>query len=210
MEKASRGILRLAKEFQASWVGGDISRSNQFFISIALLGEAKRPVLRTGARAGDWIYVTGKLGGSISGKHLTFTPRIQEGKFLAAHFRPTSMIDISDGFIQDLEHILSGSKAGARVDLEKIPISAAAKRKAGAYGHTPLQSALSDGEDFELLFTLPRQKGAVLEKAWRGRFSGVALTRAGEITANKGRIEWRELGKTLRKLWFQKKGFTHF
>ncbi len=204
VEKIARGILRLARFFRVAWVGGDISKASRFFISIALLGEAsaEKVVERRGARPGDLIYVTGRLGGSIQGKHLSFTPRLAEARFLVSRFRPTAMIDVSDGFIQDLGHILDASRAAARVDLDRIPISQAVRRRA-------LQSALTDGEDFELLFTISRRVGTQLEKAWKRKFPRLPLTRVGEIRRGKGAIEWRQQGKKVR-LWFRKKGFTHF
>ena len=201
-ERAAKGMLRLARRFKVAWVGGDISKSDRLFISIALLGrvEKGRAILRKGARKGDSIYVTGKLGGSIQGKHLNFTPRIREAQFLASQFRPTAMIDISDGFIQDLEHILKASSVGASIELNRIPVSAAAQKN--------LRAALTDGEDFELLFTLPAAKGKRLEAAWLRKFPRVPLTKVGEITDGRG-IHWHTKGKTV-KMWFQKKGYVHF
>ena len=210
--RVAQGILRLARQFKVSWVGGDISCSNQFFLSIALLGEGKpgKIILRKGARVGDSIYVTGKLGGSIRAKHLSFIPRIREAQFLVNRFLPTAMIDISDGFIQDLEHLLENSRVGAQIELEQIPISQAAWERARGNRRRALPSALIDGEDFELLFTLPRKKSQKLEEAWRRRFPKIPMTRVGRIvTSPLKKIEWREGGKPL-KLWFQKKGFTHF
>ena len=200
--RLSKSLVRLARKFRVSWVGGDISKSDRLFISIALLGrvEKGRAVLRKGARKGDSIYVTGSLGGSLKGKHLNFTPRVREGEFLASRFRPTAMIDISDGFIQDLEHILKASNVGASIELNRIPVSAAAQKS--------LRAALTDGEDFELLFTLAAAKGKKLETAWPQNFPRVLLTRVGEITGGRG-IHWRTKGKTV-KLWFRKKGYTHF
>ena len=168
VERAAKGILRLARQFKVQWVGGDISRAKQLFISIALIGEIKKEkvVLRKGAKAGNRIYVSGSLGGSIQGKHLFFTPRLREAQFLVRNFRPTSMIDISDGFIQDLEHLLKASGVGALIELDRIPISKAAQRPAAASRRKALQAALTDGEDFELLWTLPPHPAKRLEKIW--------------------------------------------
>lgn len=209
---AARGISRLAAEFKTAWVGGDISRSKEFFISIALLGEAKkgRAVLRSGARRGDLIYVTGALGGSIAGKHLTFTPRLREGAFLAKQFRPAAMIDISDGFVQDLGHLLKASGCGAQVQLDRLPVSDAARKLAGKSQKAALKRALTDGEDFELLFTIPAQRVKRLEKAWRRKFPGVKLTQVGQTIQKTGSVAWHLNGKKLPGLWFQKTGFRHF
>jgi thiamine-monophosphate kinase len=212
VKRAAQGMIQFARDFGVAWVGGDLSRAGRFFISIALLGETerKRAVFRRGARAGDRIYVTGELGGSMLGRHLAFIPRLREADFLARSFRPTSMIDISDGFVQDLGHLLEASRAGAQVDLEKIPVSPAARRLAGGSRRKALRSALSDGEDFELLFTVPVETGRALERIWFRRFPGVPLTAVGKIFPGAPRINWRDRGKALQKLWFRKKGFRHF
>lgn len=206
-------MIRLGRSFDTAWVGGDISRAERLFISIALLGEGeiKKIVRRKGARPGDLLYVTGKLGGSLEGRHLTFTPRLRESQFLVNRFHPRAMIDLSDGFIQDLGHLLKASRAGARIDLSKIPISEAAWRRAEGGRKRAVQSALTDGEDFELLFALPSGEGKRLEKEWRGQFGKVPLTRVGKIAASPGgRIGWHDAGKKLKQLWFDKKGFAHF
>lgn len=213
VERIAKGMIRLARRFDTAWVGGDISRANQLFISIALLGEGERGkvVQRKGARPGNLLYVTGKLGGSLAKKHLTFTPRLDEARYLAERFHPTSMIDISDGLIQDLGHLLVSSGVGVKVDLDRIPISNAAWKGARGSRRSALRQALTDGEDFELLFTLPSKEGERLEKVWSRRFRGLGLTRIGRIVVSPvKRIEWRDRGERIHKLWFQKKGFTHF
>jgi len=210
--RAAKGIARLARRFQTAWVGGDISRANRFFISIAILGEARTGsiVYRKGARSGDWIYVTGTLGGSILGRHLSFIPRVREARYLAEHFSPTAMIDLSDGFIQDLGQILGGSHVGAEIELDRIPVSRAARTLARGSNRRALESALTDGEDFELLFTIPPRHGKRLEKSWRKHFPAVRLTRVGVVRRGPGRMAWFEKGKRLEKLWFRKRGFVHF
>lgn len=140
-----KGLLKLAGNYRISLVGGDISRSKTLWASLTLLGEAPsgKWISRSGAKPGDKIYVTGKLGGSIKGKHLKFIPRVREAQVIVKKFRPTSMIDVSDGFFQDLGHILKESKVGAKIDFDEIPVTAGCS----------LNQALTDGEDFELLFT---------------------------------------------------------
>ena len=118
------------------------------------------------------------------------------------------MIDVSDGFIQDLGHLLAASRVGAKIDLECVPVSGASRRKARGRGKKALEFALSDGEDFELLFTISRERGKKLEKDWRRKFPGVPLTRVGSIISGRN-TEWFMKGKKIR-LWFRKKGFTHF
>jgi len=141
------GIKHLAGQYGINIVGGDISASKILTVNISLIGfvEKKRLVLRSGAKPGDVIFVTGGLGGSISGKHLAFDPRLKEARFLVKNFKINSMIDISDGLVQDLGHILDESKAGAVIYEDLIPINQQARG---------LQDALYSGEDFELLFTL--------------------------------------------------------
>lgn len=211
IERVAKGIVKLAKKFNVRWVGGDTTRSQKFFISISILGEQKpkRIVKRSGAKTGDWIYVTGELGGSILGKHLNFAPRIREGIFLAEKFSPSAMIDVSDGLIQDLEHILSSSKKGARVELSKIPVSRASRRKSRGNSLKAMEFSLTDGEDFELLFTISKKQAKTLERAWKNRFPGVRLTCIGQIRPPGGELEWYQKGKRAR-LWFRKKGFKHF
>ncbi|MBU4346371.1 MAG: thiamine-phosphate kinase [Candidatus Omnitrophica bacterium] len=147
IDKISQGIFNLAKRYNINIVGGDISRAKQLMIDISMLGavEKKYLALRSGAKKGDIIFVTGKLGGSILRKHLEFTPRLKEARFLVKNFRVHSMIDISDSLTQDLGQILKASKVGAIIYEGLIPLSKDA---------LSLADALYTGEDFELLFTL--------------------------------------------------------
>ena len=232
IEGVARGIIRLARKFRVAWVGGDLSGSKQLVISIALLGEpfSGKGILRSGARPGDPVFVTGTLGGSIRRKHLSFTPRLREAEFLAKRFRPSALIDISDGFIQDLGHLLTASRVGARINLDAIPISPTVLRMASSSLLSPqrgerervprvrvrgdvrksLYHALTDGEDFELLGTISKIKWCRLEKAWKRRFPTVRLSRVGEITGKSSGVEWQTGKRSFKKLWFRKKGFAHF
>jgi thiamine-monophosphate kinase len=148
-EKIFAGANDIAQEFGVNLVGGDLSASPGITIDVSMLGivEKKNLVLRKGAKAGDIIFVTGPLGGSIRGKHLKFIPRVKEARFLAKNFHLTSMIDISDGLVQDLGHILKVNNAGAALYSWLIPKSLKARS---------LDEALYMGEDFELLFTVSR------------------------------------------------------
>ncbi|MBI4387821.1 MAG: thiamine-monophosphate kinase, partial [Candidatus Omnitrophica bacterium] len=163
-----KGLLTLAKKFRVSVVGGDLSRGPAWMISVALFGRVThgRPVLRSGAKPGDIICVTGALGGAILKKHLHFEPRVHEGKFLARE-GVRAMIDVSDGLIQDLEHILWASKVGAKLSLDQIPISKDAWKLAKQNRKRALTRALSDGEDFELLCTVPPAVWKKLERNWK-------------------------------------------
>lgn len=157
------GMKQLADEFGVAIVGGDTNTwAGELVISITLLGEAtlRGPVRRSGAKPGDWIFVTGPLGGSIGGHHLDFTPRVREALALHQQVDLHAMIDISDGFARDLHHICAESGCGAVVFADKIPISDAATGLSD--GKTALDHALGDGEDFELLFTVSCDDGQKL------------------------------------------------
>ena len=156
----------------------------------ALLGTVAKDqcVLRSGANAGDAIFVTGQLGGSRSGKHLDFEPRLAEARWLAQHFGLHAMLDISDGLAGDLRHILKASRVGAELLASAIPISREARRaaKAESGAKTPLLAALTDGEDFELLFTVASREAVPLLDAWKKEFPKLALSCIGKITASEG------------------------
>ena len=173
------GIKKIAQQFKVNIVGGDTIKSPKLIINIALLGKVlkKKLVLRSGARKGDVILVTGSLGGAILDKHLIFIPRLKEAQHLVNNFNIHSMIDISDGLVLDLSRILKQSKKGAKVYLEKIPISVVAKKEKDS-----LKKALYDGEDFELLFTAA--KGTAKKIA-----SEKLACIIGEITAQENVLE---------------------
>lgn len=142
-----RGIRRLAGIFDVNIVGGDISRSDRIVIDISLIGEVEKKslVTRRGARNGDMIFVTGRIGGSHRRRHLEFMPRVKEARSLVGSFKLHSMIDISDGLLLDLGRVLASSGVGARIYKRAIPISG----DAGSF-----DKAVRQGEDFELLFTM--------------------------------------------------------
>jgi thiamine-monophosphate kinase len=200
-ESFFRGFLELADEFGVILAGGDTNTWDQPLVaSVTLLGHpaGKSPIPRSGAQPGDWILVTGELGGSIHGHHLTFTPRIREAQQLVSLVPVHAMIDISDGLAADLHHVLSASSVGAVIDARQIPLrdlsggrplpehaDPSRERERPASGPRPgidLQHALSDGEDFELLFTVSPKDGALLERDWPGP---TRLTRIGEITRDR-------------------------
>jgi len=151
-EELYRGLREVADEFQTALAGGDTnSWDGPLTISVTLLGEAtpRGPVRRSGAKPGDWLLVTGPLGGSMRGKHLTFTPRIREALQLHELADLHALIDISDGLAADLAHICEESRCGALLRAESIPISDDARQMNDA--RSPLDHALGDGEDFELI-----------------------------------------------------------
>jgi thiamine-monophosphate kinase len=154
------GLSALADEFDVALAGGDTNTwDGPLVISITVLGEptGSGPVLRSGARPGDWIMATGRFGGSLAGHHLDFTPRVHEAQTLHQAVALHSMIDVSDGLAADLLHILEESRVGALLEESAIPISAAAA--VADDGRSPLDHALGDGEDFELLFTVSAEDG---------------------------------------------------
>lgn len=197
VEQICKGIVALAKRFGINLVGGDISRARQIIVNAAILGsvEKKYLVLRSGAEKGDIIFVTGRLGGSILGKHLKFMPRLKEARFLVKNFKVNSMIDISDGLILDLSHILEESSAGAVIYENLIPL---AKEARG------LKEALYMGEDFELLFTLSNQEAKkIMAKRLLSCFRPI-----GEIVDKKYGL--RLIDKRNKEKVIKPKGFQHF
>lgn len=184
------GLADLAAEFDVALVGGDTNVwDGPLVVSVTVLGRspASGPVLRSGARAGDAILVTGDLGGSLAGHHLDFTPRVRESRLIGDLVELHSMIDVSDGLAADLHHILEESGVGANIEAAAVPISPAAITAAASANasdaRSPLDRALSDGEDFELLFTLSNDDAARLLNAPP---CATPITRIGEIIVEPG------------------------
>jgi thiamine-monophosphate kinase len=164
-EELYRGLQSQAAEFDVAIVGGDTnSWEGELVISVTLLGEAtgRGAVLRSGARCGDWIFVTGPLGGSILGRHLEPRPRVREAQMLHQLVEIHAMIDISDGLSADLHHILTESECGAELDARQIPIHPDAETLSAQTGRPGVEHALTDGEDFELIFAVSPEDGAKL------------------------------------------------
>jgi thiamine-monophosphate kinase len=155
-EALYQGMCDVADRFQTAVAGGDTnSWDGGLVVSVTVVGQSstRGAVLRTGARPGDWLFVSGPLGGSIRGKHLNFTPRINEALRLHEIADLHAMIDISDGLGADLGKLCAESRCGAVVRADDVPISIAA-REMGTASASPLDHALGDGEDFELLFAV--------------------------------------------------------
>lgn len=153
-----RGLEAAARRYGVLLVGGETTRAAQLFLNVALLGECPDgpPLLRSGARAGDLLFVTGRLGATQARKHLVFEPRLAEGRWLARQRIATAMMDLSDGLGADLPRLAAASKLGYDLDQQAIP------RRAGA----TLAAALDDGEDYELLFTVAPGRVEWLKKKW--------------------------------------------
>jgi thiamine-monophosphate kinase len=151
------GMARIADEFGCAVAGGDTnSWAGPLVIDVAMVAEpiaVRGPVRRSDARVGDTIYVSGQLGGSLAGKHLTFTPRLELADRLAQQPGLHAMMDISDGLSMDLWRLCRASNCHAELDVDAVmeTVSDAARQQAGADGRSPLEHALHDGEDFELL-----------------------------------------------------------
>ncbi|HNV86135.1 MAG TPA: thiamine-phosphate kinase [Candidatus Omnitrophota bacterium] len=209
VEEFYAGVKKLSRRFNMKIVGGDFSRSKVFFASCALIGavEKKYAVFRKNARTGDFIFVTGTLGGSILGRHFCFAPRIREARFLVRKFRPHAMIDVSDGLTRDLGHLLDESGKSAVLYADRIPVSEAAKVLARKTGKKPLEHALGDGEDFELLFTVSPGDGKKLMAL--KKVAGTAVHFIGRVRKGKG-LFIQSSEKSLERKRIPCKGFSHF
>lgn len=175
MTQLYQGLQRAADRFGVVVVGGETSGTpGPTVISVSALGsvEKARCVRRNGGRAGDALFVTGKLGGSGQGRHLNFVPRIAEARWLSAHFRLHAMMDLSDGLGADLPRLAEASGVGFEIDEAALP-----RHRSCSIGQ-----ALNDGEDYELLFAISPNDGARLEKKWRRKFPRLPLTRIGRFT----------------------------
>lgn len=176
IEEVYRGIGDCLGKFGGLLAGGETSgvpQGSAAVISIAATGSVPRDhlVLRSTARPDESILVTGRLGGSLAGKHLDFNPRVTEAEWLVHHFKPTAMMDLSDGLAKDLPRLAAASGIGFRIDESTLPLTPGADAKA----------ALGDGEDFELLFTLPTEQVSALLAQWP--FTDVPLTPIGTTTS---------------------------
>jgi len=204
LKQLHSGIISAGERFGCALVGGDITRwkgENPFAISVAMLSKqsGNEPVRRSGAKVGDSICVTGSLGGAGCGKHLAFEPRVKEAIKIAQMVTVNSMIDVSDGLSSDLNRICWQSQVGAIIDAVRIPISDQARTS-----EEPLSSALNDGEDFELLFTLSQGQCEKLLSDWD---EPIPITRIGEITDTK-RMQIKMPDGQVAGL--EPKGYDHF
>jgi len=192
VKKLYRGLRRAAARFDVSVVGGETSATRgPAAISVSVTGyvEKDRWISRSGGKKGDDLFVTGRLGGSLRGKHLRFVPRITESRWLAKNFRVHAMMDLSDGLGADLPRLAKASKLGFKIDMEKLPLSPGAK----------IENAISDGEDYELLFAIPPRNRESLQREWKQKFPKLRLTRIGSLN-RKSQIENRKLPR----------GYVHF
>jgi thiamine-monophosphate kinase len=183
------GILPLAEKYNVAIAGGDTNTwDGPLVITATLLGKLtpRGPLRRSGARPGDRIVVTGAFGGSILGRHCDFEPRVIEAAILSKLYGIHVGMDVSDGLALDLSRLAAESNVGAIIDTERVPIHEDARRLSDRDGRSPLEHALGDGEDFELLVAAePKLTKFMLEEQARCA-DPVQLTDVGEFTAEPG------------------------
>ncbi len=176
VEELYRGIGDCLLRYGGVLAGGEtcaLPPLSAAVISIAATGRVLRAhlTLRSTAKPGDALLVTGSLGGSSRGKHLTFSPRIEETSWLVSNFKPSAMMDLSDGMARDLPRLAAASGCGYILDMGALPVTP---------GCT-VAEALGEGEDFEILLALEEAGVAGLVAAWGKVFPGLALTRVGRL-----------------------------
>jgi thiamine-monophosphate kinase len=181
VEGLYRGMNKCAQQYECAIVGGETSSlpvGAPVVISVAATGFAKRSQLtmRSAGQRGDLLFVTGRLGGSRKGRHLTFTPRLVEARWLTEKFRVHAMMDLSDGLAMDLPRLAEASGCGFRFDRESVP------RTRGV----TVAQAIGDGEDYELLFALSPRSAKRLQAEWARQFSSLRLTCIGSLTDCEG------------------------
>lgn len=230
LEDFYKGVRALARRYDVAIIGGDTSRTPELVVVDSIvLGEVRRgrALLRSGARAGDQIFVTGALGGAAAGlkvleshavslsalkltraerrlvaRQLKPEPRVEWGMLLGEKRLATAMIDLSDGLSSDLAHLCRESRVGADVDAARLPFDASLKSACVA-GYDVLSLALDGGEDFELLFTVRARDIAKLPR----EVGGIHVTHIGEITDKRGKVRLLQGGRA-RAL--KPRGFEHF
>jgi thiamine-monophosphate kinase len=225
------GLLGLAASHGVALVGGDTSASpGGWTVNVTLLGEAThRPLSRAGARPGDVVAVTGAVGASAAGlallsrdplspapgenwieavtaAHLRPRPRVAEGQWLGASGAVTAMIDLSDGLVTDLGHLTEESGVGARIDLDRLPLSDATRRAGQVLGRDPLAWATGGGEDYELLLTCPSDAFARLARGL-AEATGTPLRAIGEVVTAEAGVRYRDARGAAVPL---APGFEHF
>lgn len=170
-----RGLRRAAKLFEASIVGGETSSTpGPIAVSTSVVGfvERNRRVSRRGGKAGDDLFVTGRLGGAVKQKHLQFIPRVVESRWLTKNFSIHAMMDLSDGLGTDLPRLARASKVGFKIEMEKLPLTRGVK----------INDAISEGEDYELLFAISPRERDRLAREWRKKFPRLPITRIGSLS----------------------------
>ena len=233
VDEIYRGMLTLARRHRVALIGGDTSASPKgMLIAVTVLGEVEpgRAVTRSGARAGDRVYVTGTLGDSCAGleilkrrknrkrlqppagesylirRHFFPAPRVVFGRFLGRRGWATAMIDLSDGLASDLRHLCEAGQVGARLESDRLPLSAPLAAYARRRGRSAPDYALRGGEDFELLFTVREKNAAAVEAA--AKRMALSVTSIGAIVPSRRGIT--VIGKGGREVPLTLKGYEHF
>lgn len=224
VERFYRGIEEAAETYRCPLVGGDTSSGPRVLLAVTVLGKAPRgdAVLRSTARPGQDLYVSGRTGESAVGlllleagrgkeagvlatRHRRPEPRLGLGRLLSGRRLATAMIDVSDGLVQDAGHVARRSNVGVRIEAAAVPLSPALVEGARGLGRDPLHLALAGGEDYELLFTSDsRSREAVGEAASE---AGVAVTRIGSTEEGVGVTVVDARGA---KMTLARSGFDHF
>ncbi len=229
VEGVVRGVRDRGDEFGLTLAGGDTVSSPQLIVNLCLVGaaESREPMLRSGAREGEAVCVTGLLGEAAAGlawlqagrdpedpraapvveAHLRPRPRVQAGRALAQSGKVGAMMDISDGLASDLARLCMASQTGALVRESDLPISDSTRQVADLLEADPLEWALRGGEDFELLFTCAPGDLDILAELVSDSEPGLGLTRVGTISTGRGvLLEHTQGGQEEITL----QGFDHF
>lgn len=188
LEDFYQGLKACATEYRVDIIGGDITSTfRDLAFTLTLIGKGPKTCLtRKTAKAGDSLWVTGSLGGSILGRHLTFTPRLREGSWLAQHQEVSSGMDLSDGLATDLQHLCPDACL-LELDTDAVPTSSAALKLANKTGKPSIYHALTDGEDYELLFTLsPKLSPSDFTQQWSQQFD-TQVTCIGKVLTSASR-----------------------
>jgi thiamine-monophosphate kinase len=215
LEEFLRGLRRAARRFECMLVGGDTTRRKDILISVTVVGGARtgQAVLRSGARPGDILFVSGRLGEAELGlrlmrrskrradshdpllrKHLYPEPRLALGRWLAERGLASAMMDLSDGLSTDLPRLCAASGVGAHLEAAKIPAVGLPNQVAAKRSTDPLALALHGGDDYELLFTVPQKKSERLPRSFRG----IPITAIGEVTHEKILLLVDKVGRKVR------------
>lgn len=210
LEAFIHGIRETCLKYNLPIVGGDISAlpDGQFSSVLSLTGYLEHaPLLRSGAEAGDALYITGTLGGSLLQKHYSFEPRLAEGQWLAQSDQCSAMMDVTDGLAKDLSELIPAGCA-AYLELDAIPLSKDTHQTAAESGRSTLEHAFCDGEDYELLFTIKSSTDlAEFETRWHEQFPSTGLTRIGTLQKSAGDAPYLNAATKEALPWV--KGFEH-
>jgi thiamine-monophosphate kinase len=225
LEEVMNGFESGAREFGLELVGGNVSSSSKIFIDVTVLGEVEPQLMvrRNGAKPGDSIYVTGSVGDSALGhkllvsnkvaeadeylvmRHKRPQPRLGLGRELARRRLASSMIDISDGLLLDLERISIKQGLGATIYAHRVPLSSNYRKRIADFSNDLYSIAISGGEDYELLFSSPKENEEEIQEV--SRIQKIEITKIGQITEQPPIRLLNEDGKEIN---YEKRGFVHF